>query len=382
MKSKDAERNEHRRILIYAPGADRGGVATVLCSLIRLLESVGHSVNVLVPYDKDILNAAIPRENIVGSVRKRPIRFRLLRRLINLFSLITAYRFSFFGVKKYPHDVFICFFAPGNAYWALYTDKPIVGWFHGCTDLTREKACVSWQETRRTLLMERFYKKFHSLIAITEEVAASYMRRYRIKQPDVIQNLINIDDILFKSNAILPMTMRGEKKLLYCGRMSHDKGLDRLIVVLGRIKKKGIKGWHLTIVGDGDERSENDELVKSNDLSSDVTFVGMVENPYPYMRAADLLICPSRSEGLGLVLWESLICGTSVLATDCGGTRSALRNGEWGRLVNNDEDSLFEGLMEWYGGADFAPNVDFNLVVQDLRNMNEDSEKRLLKVLK
>jgi glycosyltransferase involved in cell wall biosynthesis len=230
--------------------------------------------------------------------------------------------------------------------------------------------------------MERFCKKFQSLIAITEEVAESYMRRYRIKRPDVIQNLINIDDILFKSNAILPMTMRGEKKLLYCGRMSHDKGLDRLIAVLGRIKKLGVKGWHLTIVGDGDERSENDELVKSNDLSSDVTFVGMVENPYPYMRAADLLICPSRSEGLGLVLWESLICGTSVLATDCGGTRSALRNGEWGRLVNNDEDSLFEGLMEWYGGADFAPNVDFNLVVQDLRNMNEDSEKRLLKVLK
>lgn len=371
-----------QRIIIYAPGIDRGGVATALRSMIQVLESAGHSVSVLVPYASNIDDAAIPKQYIVGYCRKRPIRFKIVQRIVNLFSILTAYRFYFIGVKKVPHDICIVYSAPNNAQWVRYTNKPIIGWFHGIAGATREKACVSWQESRRTRLMEVFYRKFKSLVAVTNEVAESYMQRYRIDKPNVVQNLLDIDGIVEKSVAPLEKPLLGDKKLLYCGRMSHDKGLDRLITALWRIKKIGLGGWHLTILGDGPERVFNERLVEELGLNRDITFIGMVDNPYPYMRAADLLVCPSRAEGLGLVLWEALICNTQVLATDSGGTRTALRDGEWGRLVANNEDALYSGLIDWMNGVNYEPRCGFASVKQAICSMNIETSKEMLSLLK
>lgn len=378
--------NEHSHscskvILIFAPGIDPGGVATVLCDFIRLLESNQYCVRVMVPYRTDIEKAAIPKKYIVGYCRKRPIRIRVLQRMINLFSLLTAYRYYFVGIKKIPHDLCIVYSAQNNGQWIRYTNKPIIGWFHGIAGATRENACVSWQEARRTSLMEAFYKKFKSLVAITNEVAESYMQRYRIDKPKVVQNLLDVDGIVEKSYAPLEKPLLGDKKLLYCGRMSHDKGLDRLITALGRIKKNGLGRWHLTILGDGPERVFNERLVEELGLNSDITFVGMVKNPYPYMRHSSLLICPSRSEGLGLVLWESLICQTAVLATDSGGTRSALRNGAWGHLVANNDESLYQGVVDWLSGNNYGPDCGFKAVNNLLREMNDYTKRQILELL-
>lgn len=370
-----------QKILIYAPGVDRGGVATALCSLIQLLESAGHSISVLVPYAQNVTEAAIPKRYVIGYCRKHPIRNNLIQRLVNLFSLLTAYRLFFVGVKRIPHDVCIVYSAPGNAQWVRYTDKPIIGWFHGIAGVTRKDACVSWQEKRRTSLMESFYGKFKALVAITNEVADSYVQRYRIDKPKVIQNLLDIDGILEKGNVSLGGALLGGKKMLFCGRMSHDKGLDRLIAALGRIKSVGIDGWHLTIVGDGEEREFNECLGKRLGLGKNLTFVGMVDNPYPYMKHSHLLVCPSRFEGLGLVLWESLICQTAVLATDSGGTRSALRGGDWGRLVDNNDEALYQGLIDWLNGSNYDPKCGFEVINKALREMNELAKRHILALL-
>ena len=364
------------KIFIFAPGADHGGVATALMGLINLLESHGDIIKVMVPYKTDIANAAIPKKYIVGYCRKRPIRFRVVQRMVNLFSLLTEYRFYFCGVKKIPHDICIVYSAPNNAHWVRYTNKPIIGWFHGVAALRRDEACISWQETRRTELMEKFYGRFYRLVAITDEVADSYLKRYKIARPEVIANQLNIDEIVAQSNAL-----EGVKHLLFVGRVSHEKGLDRLIRALGKLKRGGTIGWHLTVVGDGPERSLNEVLVDKLGLKAEVSFVGMVRTPYLFMRYADLLICPSRLEGLGLVIWEALICSTPVLATDSGGPRTALRAGEWGCLVANTDEALLSGLRDYLDGkVDCLPSCGFDTVVRELRTMNGEMCKKVYKL--
>ena len=370
-----------RKVLIFAPGIDKGGMATALSSLIERLARFGCDIQVLVPYAKDVETAAIPRKYIAGYCWKRPIRFKLLQRAVNLFNFLTAYRFFFWGVKKYPHDICIIYFATYNAQWVRYTKKPIFGWFHSLAFYTREEACVSWQQTRRTELMEAFYAGFTRLIAISDEVADSYTKWYHIARPDVISNLIDIDGIIAKSGAPLDVPLPKTRNILYVGRISREKGLDRLINTLGRLKAEGIEGWHLTVLGDGPEREINEKLVKILNLDEHVTFSGMRENPYQFMHAADLLVCPSRSEGFGLVIWEALLCDLSVLSVDSGGTKSALRNGEWGRLVGNNVNSLLEGLKEWLNGKDFSPQGGFGAVKQEIARVNERAAKRTLEVL-
>lgn len=369
------------KVLIFAAGIDKGGIATSLSNLIEMLERIGCEIQVLVPYAKDIDTAAIPERYIVGYCWRRPIRFNIIQRAVNLFNYLTAYRFYFWGVKKLPHDICIVYFATYNAQWVRYTKKPIIGWFHSMAFQTREEACRSWQQTLRTKLMETFYARFAHLIAISDEVADSYTRWYNILRPDVIPNLLNIDCVLAQSYKIVTCALPSAKNILYVGRISHEKGLDRLISALGRLKVDGIDGWHLIVLGDGPERGINEKLVQKLNLDDRVTFLGMKENPYKYMRAADLMACPSRSEGFGLVIWEALLCDLPVLSVDSGGTRSALRNGEWGCLVDNNDNALLDGLKAWLKGKDCSPNCGFDAVRQEIKNANDYTAKKLLEVL-
>src|SRR4029079_13309835 len=70
-------------------------------------------------------------------------------------------------------------------------------------------------------------------------------------------------------------------------------------------------------------------------LTSHVKWHGIVQNPYPYYRSADLFCLPSLTEGSPNVLIEALAVGTPVISTDCpSGPREILEDGRWGALVS------------------------------------------------
>jgi len=67
----------------------------------------------------------------------------------------------------------------------------------------------------------------------------------------------------------------------------------------------------LVLVGDGPDRE-----ALAADAPVSVKFVGWVENPVPWLQAADVVIVPSRWEGEPLVVLEAMACGTAVVASD------------------------------------------------------------------
>ncbi|MCM2675726.1 glycosyltransferase [Alkalicoccobacillus plakortidis] len=73
----------------------------------------------------------------------------------------------------------------------------------------------------------------------------------------------------------------------------------------------------LMIVGDGPEKDTLMELTAELNLTEVVDFVGFQNNPYPYMKKADLFVLSSAWEGFGNVLIEAFAMGTTVVATDC-----------------------------------------------------------------
>jgi glycosyltransferase involved in cell wall biosynthesis len=95
------------------------------------------------------------------------------------------------------------------------------------------------------------------------------------------------------------------------------------------------------------ERSpELDALIADRGLEDRVFVAGFRANPYPWMRASDLLVLSSDREGMPNVLVEALVCGTRVVSTDCpSGPREVLR-GDLGRWLVpcRDPQALAEAI--------------------------------------
>lgn len=103
----------------------------------------------------------------------------------------------------------------------------------------------------------------------------------------------------------------------------------------------------LVIVGDGPKRDSVEQLIKQLGVGDRVHVIGSRINPYPWMKHARLFILSSRSEAFGIVLVESMCCGTPCVAPDVpGGIRNVLINDQ-ARLISEDTiDSLAAKIRE------------------------------------
>ncbi len=131
--------------------------------------------------------------------------------------------------------------------------------------------------------------------------------------------------------------------LVSVGRLSPEKGFDRLIPIVGRLVASGLDA-RLWIVGEGSERARLEGLIHEWGLASKVTLTGWQPNPMPWVAAADWFVCSSRTEGYSTAVIEALIAGVPVATTLVAGMSELLGDSHWGLVVPNDDDALHDAL--------------------------------------
>ena len=131
--------------------------------------------------------------------------------------------------------------------------------------------------------------------------------------------------------------------LVVCvGRLCRQKGQDILLRAWSAVPSR-IPGARLALVGDGPDRPALEALAAALPEPDSVVFAGRTEDPRDWYAAADLLVLPSRWEGMALVPLEAMACGCPVLLTDVAGARECLEPGE-ALLPVDDEHALREAL--------------------------------------
>ncbi len=114
--------------------------------------------------------------------------------------------------------------------------------------------------------------------------------------------------------------------ILGLGRLVPQKNFPLLIQAYDYATKNYAIHQDLIIVGNGNDREIIEAEVKQLKLEDRVHFKGLQTNPFPWYKQADLYVLSSKHEGLGMVLIESLACGTKVVCTDSkGGVRQIMR---------------------------------------------------------
>ena len=124
------------------------------------------------------------------------------------------------------------------------------------------------------------------------------------------------------------------------------KGHDSLIKSFAKSSLKN--KLKLVIIGEGKERKKLENLINNLKIKDNVLLPGNVENPFVYMKYAQLFIHSSRCEGLSMVLLEALACNAPVIATNrCEISPYEVMENEINSLLVPSEDvELLKGALE------------------------------------
>lgn len=125
------------------------------------------------------------------------------------------------------------------------------------------------------------------------------------------------------------------------------KKIERYIRLAARLKAKGY-AFEWKIFGDGspDEIKRLKAYLEELNVGDVIKFMGFTETPQKEIISADVMALLSDYEGMANAIYESLLCGTPVVATDVGGASDQIEDGVTGRVVANDDEAIEAALIE------------------------------------
>lgn len=126
----------------------------------------------------------------------------------------------------------------------------------------------------------------------------------------------------------------GKKVVLYVGWFIERKGVDYLVDAFSKVLDSH-KGVVLYLIGKGSLRKSMEDMVDRLNIGNSVRILDPVapEDVALWMGAADIFVLPSLSEGRPNVIYESMLSGLPVVATDIGGNNEIIEDGKTGFLI-------------------------------------------------
>lgn len=220
-----------------------------------------------------------------------------------------------------------------------------IAWIH-CTMDTEMVMSIGFRNIKEAKCC---YQSFTRIISVSGGVRDAFLKFCSL--PSKIQVLYNTnesDHILSLGREPAPQLEEDRcLKLVGVGKIVANKGFDRLARIHVRLKKQGYP-VHTYILGIGPERENIEAYLRQEHCQDSFTFLGYQTNPYKYVSKCDLFVCASFAEGFSTAATESLIIGTPVCTVEVSGMKEMLgENNEYGLVVPNDEDSLYQGIKRF-----------------------------------
>ena len=195
---------------------------------------------------------------------------------------------------------------------------------------------------------ERFcYKNFQQVIAVSESVKKVNDLLFPNLQSSIyIYNPVPSKEIISKSKEPgMKNFMIDGFTFVTSGRLTKQKGYDRLLEAVARLQKENFH-FRVLVIGEGEERYALEQQISHEGLKSIVRLLGYMNNPFPIITKADCFVCSSRAEGFSLVILEAMVLGLPIISTNCSGPNELVGESQYGLLVNNSVDGIYHGMKK------------------------------------
>lgn len=265
------------------------------------------------------------------------------------------------GVTTY--DLAISFLTPHYFVKDKVKAKKKIAWIH--TDYS--KVAV---DRKSQLIMWSAYDR---IISISDQVSNVFLGVFPELSGKLVMlpHFMPIEYIRRKAGEkCKPFDENDHVNLLSIGRFCNAKNFDNVPDICKRIREAGVSvKWYLIGYG-GDEALIRQRITEAG-MEEHVIILGKKENPYPYIKACDLYVQPSRYEGKCVSVIEAQILGKPVVICDYPTSGSQLEDGVDGIIVPQDNVGCAEGIVKLLKDPAKMEQLQRNCAKRDYSNSRE-----------
>ena len=341
-----------------------GGIETALVNLLNRLDYDRYEVTCLILRDcQEMAYCITPQCRLIVSDRQHPVTFRESYRYQRMYNLMEEPRYASKLRRAIWHILCLILRAPEARRYAAYIKRQLGGeHFHTAviySDRAAETAVRAVSADRFLMFYHHgaMRKEYHddlgyhraeTVIAVSEALAEK-LRAYRPRYAEkiiAINNLIDVAGVRGKSLE-MPETLfpKDRFNIVSCGRLAPAKGMDLAIAACAKLVQDGLTDIHWWIVGGGPEEASLRAQLRALGIERYVTLLGMQDNPYPYIRQADLYVQPSRFEGYCVTVLEARLLAVPILATR-NAAEEQLEDGKTGQLCEPNAVSIAGAIAQ------------------------------------
>lgn len=222
------------------------------------------------------------------------------------------------------------------------------------------------------------YDKIDQVFSVSEEAGESFLKVYpkHREKLALFRNIIDVNRIRELSRredipADSPfLASTATYKLLTVGRLNYQKAYDIAIPALRLLRDRGLDAdWF--VLGEGSLERELRAQIRDAGLEEHFFLLGSKQNPYPYIRKADLYVHATRFEGKSIAIEEAQVLGKAIVASDCTGNREQIIPGKSGILIPLSAENIADSVGDLLGQPEKIRVFEEASAAKDLRHQED-----------
>lgn len=268
-------------------------------------------------------------------------------------------------VKNY--DAAIGFLEKNPNYFVVDKVRAIIkiGWIHNDYDSLGMNSSYD----------EEYFRKLDAVATMSDQALEVLRNRFpNLKRKFLKIENINANNLIMHLKDEFPVQKKEGINIISIGRLTAQKNYELGIEAAKILKERNIT-FEWLILGEGNLRKKLEESVRFMGLDTNIKFLGAVENPYPYLKNADIFLQTSLFEGKSVAINEAKILRKNIVLTNFNTAKEQITHGWNGIVCDMDAEKIADVILELANNAELQ-----DLFATNLSEENWDTQEEIQKL--